>query len=173
VSRRILITCSRTWQDWGRARRVLAQARQLAPGAVLVSGHAIRGDQDLERIWRGLGGQAEEYPPDWEGECAPDCWPPYHRKRGKNGRDYCPAAGDRRNKLMAELPDVIACLAFLAPCAKPDCSWGRDHGPHYTHGALRCASYAEYEMKIPTKRIKVPIPGQRPPAFVFEGEPPF
>jgi hypothetical protein len=156
--RRILITCSRTWRDWQRADAVLGRAYQLAPDAILVSGHARQGDQDLERLWRGYGGQVETYEPDWEGPCRPQCWPPYHRKLGKNGREFCPAAGDWRNHDMAELPGVVLCLAFLMPCMKEKCEERRElvrkrGGVHYTHGARECADYAQYEVKIPTRRF--------------------
>lgn len=162
MTRRILITCSRTWSDWDRAGRVLGYVYQRAPDALLVSGHAWRGDRGLERIWHSLGGQVETYEPDWEAECRPECWPPFHRKRGRNGGTYCPGAGDYRNHMMAELPGVILCLAFLMPCEKPECEERRElvrqrGGVHYTHGARECADYAEYEVKIPTRRFRSPV----------------
>ena len=100
----------------------------------------------------------EAYEADWEAECRPECWPPFHRKRGRNGRDYCPGAGDYRNHQMAELPGVMLCLAFLMPCEKPECEKRRERARqarqvHYTHGARECADYAEYEVKIPTRRF--------------------
>lgn len=157
MPRRILITCSRSWKDWGLAGGVLLRAYRRAPDAILVSGHNPRGDQDLERIWASLGGQVEEYPADWEAECRPECWPPFHRKRGRDGRDYCPAAGDYRNHEMAGLPGVVLCLAFLMPCEKPGCEERRARarqrgGVHYTHGARECADYAERERGIPVLR---------------------
>jgi hypothetical protein len=156
--RRLLITCSRTWKDWPRARAVLGYVYERAPDLIMVSGHAWKGDRDLERIWKELGGQVETYVPDWEGECAPDCWPPWHRKRGREGREYCPAAGDRRNQEMARLPGVILCLAFLMPCEEPKCDKRRELARnlgvvHYTHGARQCADYAEHEMQIPVRRF--------------------
>jgi hypothetical protein len=159
--RRLLITCSRTWRDWPRARAVLGYIYGKAPDLIMVSGHAWQGDRDLERIWKELGGQVETHVPDWEGPCHPDtCLPwDYHRKRGREGREYCPAAGDRRNQQMAQLPGVILCLAFLMPCEKPQCEKRRAlartlGGVHYTHGARRCADYAEHEAKIPVRRIR-------------------
>lgn len=156
--RRVLITCSRTWKDWPRAERVLSYIHQRGPDITLVSGHAWRGDRDLERIWSGLGGQVETHEADWEAECRPDCWPPFHRKRGRDGKDYCPGAGDYRNHQTAELPGVILCLAFLMPCEKPECEKRRERARqarrvHYTHGARECADYAEFEVKIPTRRF--------------------
>jgi hypothetical protein len=158
--RRLLITCSRTWTDLTRARRVLGYVYGRAPDLIMVSGHAWRGDRDLERIWKDLGGQVETYVPDWEGPCSPQTCPPWddHRVRGRNGREYCPAAGGRRNEEMARLPGVVLCLAFLMPCEKPGCekrrALARGLGMvHCTHGARRCADYAEHEMKILTRRI--------------------
>jgi hypothetical protein len=158
--RRVLITCSRTWKDCPRASRVLSYIYERGPDITLVSGHAWRGDRDLERIWSGLGGQVETYEADWEAECRPDCWPPFHRKRGRDGKDYCPGAGDYRNHQMAELPGVILCLAFLMPCVEPACEKWRERARslgkvHYTHGARECADYAEFEVKIPTRRFAV------------------
>lgn len=154
---RLLITCSRTWWDWPRATQALTLVYRRAPRLILVSGHNPHGDQDLERIWTILGGQVETYPADWEAECRPGCWPPYHRKRGRNGREYCPAAGDWRNEEMAQLPGVVMCLAFLDRCKKPDCRRRTLPGQHYSHGASSCARYAELELQIPTKKVAVPI----------------
>jgi hypothetical protein len=156
VAKRLLVTCSRNWRDWNRARGVLGMAYRLAPDILLVSGHARQGDQGLERIWYDLGGKIETHTPDWEGPCRPECLP-WHRKIGRGGREYCPAAGDYRNHDMAELPRVVLCLAFQALCDKPGCPRTERIGPHYTHGTTDCANYAEYEVKIPTRRIQVPI----------------
>jgi hypothetical protein len=149
--RRILITCSRTWKDWELARRVLARMYELAPDAILVSGHNPRGDQDLERIWKALGGQAETYPADWSGPCARMC-ERGHRRSARGGGTYCPAAGDRRNRKMAHLPGVFCCLAFIGPCEKDPCYSGLAE-PHPSHGASGCADYAEVNCGIRTRRF--------------------
>lgn len=147
--RRILITCSRSWKDWDLARRVLARMHELAPDAILVSGHNPRGDQDLERIWKALGGQVEAYRARWRDPCRDTC-DPDHRQPGKSGGTYCPAAGDYRNHEMAELPGVLCCLAFIGPCEKDGCPMAGVHG---SHGATDCADYAESVRSIRTRRF--------------------
>lgn len=155
MPRRVLITCSRSWNDWNRARQVLAYVYQRAPDALLVSGHAWRGDRDLERLWKALGGAVEEYPADWAGECHRMC-ERGHRRPSKGGGTYCPAAGDRRNRKMAHLPGVVLCLAFIGPCEKDPCYSGLPD-PHPSHGATGCADCAEHNCGIPTKRFTDPI----------------
>ena len=67
---------------------------------------------------------------------------------------------------MANLPGVVLCLAFLKPCEldSPYCDRGREVARsfgqvHPTHGAGRCANYAEFEVRIPTRRYwAAPIP---------------
>lgn len=57
------------------------------------------------------GWVAEPVPADWEGPCDTGCRPG-HRKRNRDGREYCPAAGTRRNLvLVARGADVCAALA--------------------------------------------------------------
>jgi len=176
--RSLLVTCSRTWRDWDLAQAALTRLHDREPGLLLLSGHAFRGDRDLERIWSELGGEIRTFEPDWSAECAPDCWPPYHRRRREDGSEYCPAAGDRRNKVMAQQPGVVACLAFIARCRKPGCRRYRDGRAHGTHGALDCANYAEYEMGIRTKRFLEPalaaqarLPGSDHPVPGFRSRP--
>lgn|GEM_PF-3364777 len=137
MTRRILITCSRSWNDWALACRVLGRAHELAPDAVLVSGHARKGDQDLERIWKDLGGQVEPHPV---------------RNWYRDGR-FNPRAGFERSEAMADL-GATACLAFIGPCEKEDCPL---HGSHGSHGAVHCADYAEKRCGIPTRRFTDPI----------------
>lgn len=47
---------------------------------------------------------------DWEGPCAAAC-PPNHRKTRRDGTEYCPLAGHRRNQNMVDRTPLIA-LAF-------------------------------------------------------------
>jgi hypothetical protein len=151
VAKRVLITISRSWRDWNLARAVLGRVYQLAPDAILVSGHCPQGDQDLERIWKGLGGLVEEHPADWASPC--DQWcdhGPRIARRG--GGTYCPQAGDRRNCEMADLGAAL-CLAFLGLCVKQRCKWML---PHASHGARSCADYAGHVRGIPVKRFEDP-----------------
>lgn len=151
MTKRVLITCSRSWTDWPLSTKVLRRVYARAPRAILVSGHNPRGDQNLERIWRAMGGWAEEYEADWSGPCRPGCKPGHRQsRRGGNGT-YCPAAGDYRNHKMASLPAVVLCLAFIGPCIKDRCYSGLPE-PHASHGALDCADYAEFNLGIPTLR---------------------
>jgi hypothetical protein len=137
MSRRILVTCSRNWQDWGQARQVLRAVFALAPDGVLVSGHARKGDQDLERIWTELGGLTEPHPvTSWY----------------RDGR-FNSQAGFERNERMCQLGAQV-CLAFIAPCRKEDCPL---RGKHGSHGAVHCADFAEYRCGIPARRFGDPI----------------
>ncbi|WP_329390098.1 hypothetical protein [Streptomyces sp. NBC_01716] len=47
---------------------------------------------------------------DWEGPCADNC-PPDHRKTRRDGTDYCPWAGHRRNQNMVDRKPLLA-MAF-------------------------------------------------------------
>lgn len=133
MPKRVLVTCSRNWADWELARRVLRRVHDLAPDAILVSGHARVGDQDLERIWEGLGGEVERHPVlNWY-----------------KGKRFNSQAGFERSEKMCELGATM-CLAFIAPCQKEDCSMCGEHG---SHGAVHCADYAEKRCRIPTQRF--------------------
>ena len=54
--------------------------------------------------------QLLSYPADWRGMCQPTC-KPGHRKPGRDGTTYCPAAGNYRNQGMA-MAGADLCLAF-------------------------------------------------------------
>lgn len=81
---------------------------------ILVQGGA-RGVDRFARTWareHALFGYMvfeEEYPAKWS-ECDPSC-PPGHRRRRRDGTDYCPIAGHRRNQRMVDL-GADTCLAF-------------------------------------------------------------
>jgi hypothetical protein len=96
MTRRILVTGSRTWCDDAAIHTALrARGR---PGDTLVTGGCPRGaDAIAERCWRGLAGQrpTETWPARW------DTW----------GR----SAGPRRNQAMVEslTPDRDLVLAFI------------------------------------------------------------
>lgn len=109
-------------------RGVLERAYAEHPDAVLVHGDNPRGDRDAAGIWRGLGGQVEAWPADWE-HCGPDCRHPSRKGVDRKGelRTWCPYAGYRRNTAMVESsPDLM--LAFIHKASK---------------GATHCAQSAE------------------------------
>ena len=98
-----------------------AQGRYDAAGNVLSGGDAIAAE-----LWKRRGYEDDPHPADWSGPCDPE-WPgckPGHR-RTRNGRQYCPLAGFRRNQ---EQVDVLAewkqrgrrvlCIGFPMPGQK-------------------------------------------------------
>lgn len=145
MTKRVLVTCSRSWTDWETARRILRRVHDLAPDAILVSGHARVGDQDLERIWQGLGGEVELHPVlSWY-----------------KGKRFNSQAGFERSEKMADLGATV-CLAFIGPCEKDDCIM---RGLHGSHGAEHCADYAEKRCRIPVQRFLDPILRACPPSL--------
>ncbi|MDQ2811521.1 MAG: DUF2493 domain-containing protein [Actinomycetota bacterium] len=91
MSRRILVTGSRTWAGTTVIRAALA--RYYHPAAILVSGACPRGaDAIAEHIWRSWGGQVERHPADWD--------------------RYGKSAGFRRNAEMVTAGAAV-CLAFI------------------------------------------------------------
>lgn len=111
---RVLVTISRTWRQWSRARGVLEAVYERHPDAVLVHGDAKQGDQTLAGIWRSLGGVDDPMPADWD-TCDPEndvACRRQHRKKRRDDTEYCPTAGHRRNTTMVETsPDLV--LAFI------------------------------------------------------------
>ncbi len=115
--RRVLVTGSRNWTDRDAiARALMAQYREYGPLTV-VHGKAKRGADAIADQWcthvRGLGYDvvAEPHPADWERPCTQYC---RHRPRTRDGRPYCPVAGNLRNQEMVDLGAAV-CLAFPLP----------------------------------------------------------
>jgi hypothetical protein len=128
------VTGSRTFDDAKAIERGLRAVWR--PDAVLVSGACPKGaDWIAERIWEGWGNKVERYPANW-GTCAPTCKPAHRRKR-KDGTEYCPSAGHRRNAEMAQ-SGADVCVAFI-----------RDQSP----GASGTAKLAE-DAGIPVYRYE-------------------
>jgi hypothetical protein len=73
-------------------RQALETTYAAYPNAILVHGDCPDGDRQAAGIWRGLGGECEAHPADWE----------------EHGR----AAGPIRNQRMVE-SGINACLAFI------------------------------------------------------------
>jgi hypothetical protein len=66
VTRRVLVTGSRDWDDTTAIRDALAAVWE--PGAVLVSGACPTGaDRLAEACWTAWGGRVERHPADWDG----------------------------------------------------------------------------------------------------------
>lgn len=105
---RILVTGGRDWDDRDHVHRVLA-GLVTAPVPVLVhgdqgryrDGRLVGLDRVAARVAEELGWRTEPHPAWWDGPCSPSC-PPGHRRRRGFGT-YCPTAGPRRNRAMAEL----------------------------------------------------------------------
>ncbi len=108
---RVLVTGPRDWNDTTLIRDGLAKVWH--PTNTLVHGACRTGADTLaEACWRHWGGRhIERHPaPSVYVPCRPDC---NHKQRfDRNGRRYCPAPPQRRNRQMvARGADV--CLAFI------------------------------------------------------------
>ncbi|MDA8183865.1 MAG: SLOG family protein [Actinomycetota bacterium] len=123
---RILVTGGRDYTDADRVEAELksAVAARLGAGVdpsqvVLVHGDAPGLDRLAAAAAKRLGFQVEAHPADWTGPCRPTC--PSHRRRRRDGTDYCPAAGVYRN---AEMVELGADLAIVFPGGKgtADCA---------------------------------------------------
>lgn len=115
---RVLVTGSRRWTDprvihdallwaWYDAVQVGADGITVvhgtAPGADAIADEWARANEPS-------GVLRDPHPADWSGPCAADCQPGHRRKR-RDGSDYCPLAGHRRNQHMVDLGAAIV-LAF-------------------------------------------------------------
>lgn len=74
----------------------------------LIHGGAKGADSKGAEVWRDWVGrwpelfvEAEEHPAKWS-DCSEGCPPRPHRKVRRNGGEYCPFAGHRRNKKMID-----------------------------------------------------------------------
>lgn len=111
---RVLVTGSRSWPDKRTIEAALLDcwhdATQLgAPGIVVVHG-AAKGADRMAAQWAARHGQSlDPVPAGWDW-CVPDC-PPGHRQQRRDGAEYCPTAGHRRNQAMVDAGASV-CLAF-------------------------------------------------------------
>lgn len=119
---RLLITGSR---EWTHLRSMTTALQYLARGhfegsgdlrqLLVVHGKAYKGADALAASWvarwRGKGWPVEQerHPADWGADCVKGCKP--NHRRTKNGREFCPFAGFRRNQAMVDLGAQL-CLAF-------------------------------------------------------------
>lgn len=138
---RVIVTGSRDWEDasaiWWELNRVAAECRDTRLYIV----HGSSGNADIAaHVW------AENNP---VFDFAPYIVEMTYRATWSvHGKP----AGMMRNRRMVD--DVLAtgesacCLAFINPCAKPDCIYEQ---PHDSHGTAHCAGYAE-ERGMPVAR---------------------
>lgn len=121
VMTRLIVTGSRAHDDRLLIAAVLTPIYRAYPAAVLVNGfqRSVRyessdpyyfgADWLCRWVWRCLGGDVDDQPADWP-NCAPGC-KPGHRRRRRDGTEYCPTAGYRRNQTMVNGGGDI-CLGF-------------------------------------------------------------
>jgi hypothetical protein len=114
VTAPILATFARDYTDFNTVRAVFTAVRRRHPDAPLMHGDCPDGDQDGAAIWRDLGGIDLPRPADWHGPCRPQCRSG-HRRRGRDGKSYCPAAGPYRNEDMLNSGPIVETHAFLTP----------------------------------------------------------
>ena len=114
---RVLVTGSRRWTAGGVLGDALLEcwhdALQLGADGITVVHGAAPGADSLADLWavanQGLGVIAEPHPAVWE-VCAAECLPGHRRPR-RDGSEYCPTAGHRRNQVMVDLGAAV-CLGF-------------------------------------------------------------
>lgn len=138
-TKRILVTGSRDWADFELINAELAHAWWefgARSELILVSGRCETGaDAMAEESWTANGLTVEPHPADWP-TCGPKC-KAGHRKHRRDGTEYCPSAGHRRNAEMVALGADV-CLAFIR---------------NGSRGATGCADLAE-KAGIPVRRFK-------------------
>lgn len=113
---RLLITGSRDWEHLASIDAVLGHyARQAATPEVpltVVHGAALGGADLLAARWVGQRQRSgwpvvqERHPADWGGACVEQCKPD-HRQRRRDGSDFCPFAGFRRNQRMVDTVPLL------------------------------------------------------------------
>lgn len=130
MSLRILVTGSRDWKDVRAIEQALLEYHPVdAQGfdlpddkPTLVHGDCPVGADRIAKIAAGfLGWIPEPHPAAWLAPCRPQCQPG-HRRRGKLGGSYCPAAGNYRNQDMVDLgADVVLAFHLNGSRGTADC----------------------------------------------------
>jgi hypothetical protein len=133
---RVLVTGSRDWDQPERVTEALNECMVTAAGCsysrlVVVHGDNPAGTDATAKAW-----VFEPY------HTMPVIEEPHQANWGKHGK----AAGPLRNQEMAD-SGANYYLAFIGPCAKPDCP---NREPHGSHGATDCVIRA----------VKARIPGR-------------
>ena len=118
-TRRVLVTGSRDWTDRRSVWFALFAQFLDTPEdttLIVVHGDCPTGADKIARDWcrspeiRGLVIE-EAHPADWGRPCTEEC---SHRPRMKDGKRYCPMAGNLRNQEMVDCGAYV-CLAFPLP----------------------------------------------------------
>lgn len=160
MTSRILVTGARSWHDddlleqwldWAVSARHWAVTGQ--PVTVVHGNCPYGADKLADDYCKARDITVERYSPAWAAPCRPSCRPG-HRRKGRHGPDYCPAAGMYRNAEMVQLgADLV--LAFLMPCTSVWCPLTQ---PHDSHGTAGCAELAR-EAGLAVELIR---PGRQP-----------
>lgn len=84
--------------DFNNFHLVVFALGQVRSDATLVHGAAPVADSLAAEFWGEIHGRpVEAHPARWEDPCQSECRPG-HRRTRYDGKDYCPAAGVRRNQ---------------------------------------------------------------------------
>lgn len=117
----ILGTGSRSFTDRQLLDQVLMDcwhdAVQLGADGIRIREGEADGADTLLREWAEANGIAvDPCPADWD-HCASACRPG-HRRRRRDGSEYCPTAGHRRNQVMVDTGAELAVGLLVAglPC---------------------------------------------------------
>jgi hypothetical protein len=162
---RVLVTGSRSWRDYSFLCGVLDGILAAHPVLTVIEGACPEGADVMAHAWvrrqlrQGASVRSERHPADWDAPCREECQPGHRRKR-RNGREFCPAAGHYRNRDKLVAPGADECLAFLAACDEFRC---RGRQPHGSHGGADCATLA-WQAGIPVRPY---ARGWTPPATGF------
>lgn len=104
---RLLVCGGRNFRDYLAVKNELVKLRP----DVVIHGAASGADSMADRAARDLGISREPYPADWE-HCADTCPGWHHRRKRRDGGEYCPTAGFRRNQQMIDEGRPSMVLAF-------------------------------------------------------------
>lgn len=118
---RLLVTGSREWDHADSIDEVLAhyvrQAFDKGGRLTVVHGKCVKGADALAATWvrirsrNGWPVTQEPHPANWNGPCGPTCRTGPDHRQVKDGREWCPMAGNRRNQEMVDLGAAV-CVGF-------------------------------------------------------------
>lgn len=118
MSHYLCITGGRTFDDEQRIRDAFWFWGRFYDDVRLMHGDAPGADRLAAKVATDLGWPVKAFPADWTGPCDPQFCTENHRQV-RNGRDYCPAAGVRRNAHMVSLLEKWARSHEVTVCAFP------------------------------------------------------